>query len=105
MLKYWYHTADRFYDRGCKALGLRTGRQLFLCVESTARLVRAGKLAHGAVIYQIEEETSKVARDMVDNWIYKLARCRAQNEWGGYPGGVQIVKAPRWFFSQFADDE
>lgn len=106
MLKHGYHTADRWYDRGCKALGLKTGRQLFLCVESSPNIVDANrKPAHAAVIYQVEEETSKVARDQVDGWIHKLARCRKFNEWPAYPTGVQIAKAPRWFFSQWADDE
>lgn len=89
MIRYGYHTQAAWIDRGLAANNLPTGG-LFLVVESSDPWEPA--------VFEIGEETMRVARAMVQEWIWRIARCQKTGEYLGYHRGVQVIDAPEYYF-------
>jgi hypothetical protein len=84
-----YHTQADWYCTGyALATGLEVLGMLFAVVES--------EYPHACAAYMVDDDALLRARMDNRKALELYARCAANDEWPGYPTGIQVITLPRW---------
>lgn len=92
--KYFYHKQAAFYTdalayAGCPVAPLGF---MFVAVEKTAPF--------GVAVYQLTEDAIELGRSLYFADLERFAECKRTGQWGAYPQHAQLLKLPRWAFSE-----
>ena len=87
-----YHAQAAYYLDGLRRLGYCDEQAVFLfvVVEKTAPF--------GVAVYALDDEAIEAGRTQYTEAWDLYRRCRAKNEWPGYPGSqrIETLSLPRW---------
>jgi hypothetical protein len=87
---YLYHMQDRWYSMGARACFGAEPTFLFIAVEKEPPFANA--------IYELDPRTKAEGQALVDLAIERYIECERNQEWPGYPAGVQQLSIPGWAF-------
>lgn len=91
-----WHQQAAWYRDMARQLGVTDGPFRFIAVEKTPPYLVS--------VIELDPATEDLGRDANHRAIDLYRRCRATNEWPGYPDQIATVSAPPWAFHDADED-
>lgn len=98
LYRYGYYRDFAFYERGLRTLGFDHQRAIALVIETT------GPLEDRVCVHELDEGTMDAGHQLVEKYLYEIARCESSGIWPGHPQDIRSISLPPWAWAK-VDEE
>jgi hypothetical protein len=103
LVNWRYHVQHPFYLDGCAAAIKQCGASNMVTPRHFLFLVVEKKAPYAVAVYRLNEESVDAGRREYRRDLDLYAKCRATNDWPGYPAEIQPIDLPTWYLIRSAE--